>query len=300
MKYSAIVLSALVATLASCGGGGGGTTSTPAPAPSPSPTPTPTPTSGALPVVFLDAPATSQEFPAFTSGDPLRIRYDAATRTYEIMPPGEGWQPLYGHTSLGVGNYHVSGPMEDVAEVFARTRPDHPDPALRFHYSSLAAWIAGFPDLPGGQKSGLIAFGVPTPAGGVPVSGSGSYVGPIFGSADIRGRSGWGDFPRAPIEGTVSLSFDFGRGALTGEIRPRLACDCDPIAFPTLSFADTVFAAGSRTYSGRFATSIAGANAFSGAFTGPQAQELIGRWAFPFTVGGTTHAAEGVWAAKRD
>lgn len=284
---------ALAIGLAGCGGAGvernSGFASTPPP-----PQVVPPPVSG---VAFLDAPATSQDFAAFTSGDRLQIRYDAQTRTYEIMAPGTGWAALYDDPSFAPGEYHTPGPMQDLGHIYASTRPDHPDPALRYHHSSLASWTY----LPGeaGATSGIIAFGTATPAGQVPVTGSASYLGTIQGSASIRATSGWGDSERAPIGGGVSLQFDFGNGALTGQIRPTLDCDCDPIAFPTLDFSDTVFGVGSRTFSGRFDTGVIGGNSFSGLFTGPNAEELIGEWAFPFMFEGSPHSATGVWIAKQ-
>lgn len=305
MKYSAVILTALATCLAGCGGSGG-PASLPAPAPAPTPTPTPSPTptppEPAFEATFLDAPASAQEFAAFTTGDRLRIRYDPQNRRYEVMAPGKDWEAVYGQASFGPGNYHIPGPMEDVGLVSARTRPDHPDPALRFHYSSLATWARRLPETgTDNYLSGVIAFGSPTQPGGVPLTGSASYLGPIEGSASfpIYSLNGFGYWDRAPIEGSVSLQFDFGRGSLAGEIRPRLACDCGPIGLPTLSFANTDFPVGSQSYSGRFSTDVAGPNAFSGIFTGPQGEELIGQWAFPFVRDGTAHSAEGVWAAKR-
>lgn len=305
MKYSVIGVTALATCLAGCGGSGG-LASIPAPAPAPasppSPSPTPTPPEPAFEATFLDAQATAQEFAAFTTGDRLRIRYDPQNRRYQVMAPGKDWEAVYGHASFGPGNYHIPGPMEDVGLVSARTRPDHPDPALRFHYSSLATWARQLPETgTDNYLSGVIAFGSPTPTDGVPLTGSASYLGPIEGSASfpVYSSNGFAYWDRAPIEGSVSLQFDFSNGSLAGEIRPRLACDCGPISVPTLNFSDTAFAVGSQSYSGRFLTEVGGANAFSGIFTGPGAEELIGQWAFPFLLDGTAHSAEGVWVAKR-
>jgi hypothetical protein len=52
--------------------------------------------------------------------------------------------------------------------------------------------------------------------------------------------------------------------------------------------------------SGRFDTSQAGINQFSGRFTGPSAQEAIGAWALPLTIDGTPRQAIGAWLAKRE
>jgi hypothetical protein len=49
-----------------------------------------------------------------------------------------------------------------------------------------------------------------------------------------------------------------------------------------MDFVETVFSKGSTAFSGKFDTSLTGANAFSGMFTGPQANELIGNFVFPY------------------
>jgi hypothetical protein len=236
-------------------------------------------------------------------GDPIRIRYDAGTSRYEVLTGGEDWTALIDDPSLN------STP--NMTFIFA-SRSDWPDGSRfdvqahhrgvetsRYRYSNMAQWelrTAG--PMEDQVRSGIVAVGLETPAGGVPVLGTGTYAGRIQGVSDATATSGWGDMANAPVSGSVSLSFDFGAGFLSGQIVPNVSCDCDPIDFPILSFTDTVFAPGSRTYSGRFDTDRPGANSFSGLFTGPNAEETIGQWVFPFVHGGATHSASGAWIAK--
>ncbi len=250
------------------------------------------------PVVLLAAPG-PQEFPTFSTGDPLRIRYDAATGKYEVLAPGRDWDALIDDPLSEPGAYLLaSAPRFSAAHFSARARHEHPTPELRYRYSSLVSWEIK-PAAGGANLRGLSVFGLPTSTGGVPVTGSASYEGVILGDASVPATSGWGNWERAPIGGSVALHFDFGRGSLSGEIRPRLECDCDRIEFPTLSFVRTALGASSPTFSGSFDTPVTGSNGFNGLLTGPQAQELIGRWEFPFLHSGRPESATGVWIAKR-
>jgi hypothetical protein len=72
-----------------------------------------------------------------------------------------------------------------------------------------------------------------------------------------------------------------------------------PFNLGTYAFENTVFSAGSTTYSGKFDTGAAGQNYFFGEFTGPNAEETIGAWAMPFNYSGDHHQAFGGWIAKQ-
>ena len=95
--------------------------------------------------------------------------------------------------------------------------------------------------------------------------------------------------------------------ALAGAMTAALD-DYTMIPLGTFNFKDTVFAAGSTSYSGKFDTQTAGDNFFLGQFTGPNAEETIGAWALPFVldVGSSTvaadgkaHQAFGAWIGKK-
>ena len=102
------------------------------------------------------------------------------------------------------------------------------------------------------------------------------------------------------LDGTVQLTFDFGKGTLDGNM--TLALDDyggGKTQLGTYSFTNTVFSAGSTVYSGKFDTSVAGQNYFLGQFTGPNAEETIGAWALPFIFDNADHQAFGAWLAKQ-
>lgn len=306
-RLSAAILACILsAGLAACGGGGVAS-APPPPNPPPGPGPDPAPAGSTL-VELLDHPAT-QEFATLTNGDAgnqVRIRYDAATDRYDVMLPGRDWDRLVDDPNSDTGGaidrnfvpQSRTGVGQALFRIFAS--PRDADAAFQYRYSNLAIWAVKEGPNGAPASSGTTALGIATPAGGVPLTGSATYQGYIQGSASIVAKSGWGDFNPAPVDGTVSLGFDFAQGTLSGQIKPQLACDCDPIAFPTLDFAQTVFGAGSQTFSGKFATGVSGENSFSGLFTGPHAEELIGRWTFPFLFNGSPESATGAWIAKRD
>lgn len=300
--FRSILLSAVGLSLAACGGGGGGPRLTTTPPPPPPPPPAANDTS----VELLETPPAG-ELATLAAGDPIQIRYDAVANQYEVLAGGENWAALVDNpwsNNGGSPNLHfVLASRQDWPEG-SRFSIDmhHRSPAAtsRYRYSNLASWSLRRAGPMGDDevRGGTVAFGSATPEGRVPVTGIGSYEGYIKGQSTVTATSGWGDQPNAPVRGAVSLRFDFGSGSLTGQMSPSLACDCNPINFPTLKFTDIVFGVGSRTFSGRFDTNVSGSNSFSGLFTGPKAEELIGRWAFPFIHGGSTHSATGAWVAK--
>jgi len=234
----------------------------------------------------------------------MRIRYDAPSNRYEVMADARGWialvddpgsDPLPGNPNL---NFRFAG--EPNSFFLIRAHYNYVAPEAQYRYSNLADWV-----LPaaGGQSGvgGTTAFGIPTAAGSVPVSGTASYNGSIEGVSTVTGPWGWdGETVATWVGGSVSLNFDFGAGSLTGELHPYLDAD-KRYDLGTLAFANTVFGVGSQTFSGTFATSVSGPNSFSGQLTGPHAEELIGKWAFPFIspIDASPQSATGAWIAKR-
>lgn len=291
-KHSMASAIALAMTLTACGGGGGALNSTPTPAL----TPTPTPTSSA--VAIFQSPAT-QEFATIGSGNSLRIRYDAATNKYEVMAEGRGWETLVDDPSFSP---HPGDP--NVSFVFATTNASHfiirthysyAEPTVKYQYSNLAPWSVG-------SVGGVTAFGMATLESGMPIVGSASYQGIIEGRTAETYVDSWSDEGVAPgyVQGNINLAFDFGNGSLSGSISPILHLDRSHNLAP-IQFTNTVYSTGSTTFSGQFGTSLSGANSFSGLFTGPAAQELIGSFAFPYTspVDDKNYQATGAFVGKR-
>lgn len=278
----ATVAGALALALGACGGaGGGGVNPTPF-----VPTPTPTPTPGPTGLTVIEAATSSQEFAVKggaiavpRGGEPTvsiagaqqpRIRYDATTDTYEIQVPAREWQALRLDAGNGSPNLLATADHTFLSLVeFAGTG---------YKYSALGRWTRVGDGLFGG-----IAFGIPTAGGAVPISGSATYLGTLFGfTTETEFDSLAGAEMAGWIDGSITLLFDFAAGTLSGNIKPRVWTYAYSADLPTLNFINTVYSTGSTTFSGKFDTDLAGGNAFSGQFTGPAAQELIGSFLFPY------------------
>jgi len=249
-------------------------------------------------VELLDHPAT-QEFAVATYDEHIRIRYDASQDLYEIKGATFDWasviDPPNDPAPSPNSYFDIAGQAGSYLSLTAHYRS--PTSESRYRYSNIASWRAG--NTSGNEWGNVAAFGTPTPATGVPLNGTARYDGVARGIADVP-NSGWGEVATTPLSGTVELNFNFGTGALSGSLTLSSACDCTKnFALPTLTFANMSFAPGSQAFSGDFATTAVGANAFDGLFTGPGAEELIGRWTVPFLLEGTTHQAWGAWIAKK-
>ena len=295
-----LIAAGLAVCVAGCGGGGGGSSaglaSTPAPPSGPAPPPGPSPSSA---VDIFPSPAT-QEFAAIGSGDDLRIRFDAASNNYEVMVESQGWirllddplsTPQAGYPNT---NFVFAGSPVNQSHFMIRAHHSYSDPDVRYLYSNLAAW--GVEDL-----GGFVAFGMATPSAGMPTTGSASYKGMIEGRAtDTTFDYQAGSLVSGWMIGSISLVFDFGGSSLSGSLSPILSLD-KQYPLGTFSFENTVYSAGSTSFSGRFDTNVAGSNSFAGQFTGPAAQELIGKFAFPYMspVSGTPQQSQGAFIAKR-
>jgi hypothetical protein len=282
--------------LSGCGGGGGGLASIPTP-----------PTSGgstantSTAVELFPNPAT-QEFATVGSGSPLRVRYDATSAKYEVNTGSGQWSVLIDDPSYSPlpGSPNVEFMIGGGGHVSIRVHYAFP-PEFQYRYSNLAVW-GGAPGANGQAVGGLTAIGIPTAAANVPRAGSASYQGLIEGGSTVLCNCGWdvGEKALATVGGSASLTFDFGQGTLSGALHPYLDAE-KRYDLGTLGFANTVFGVGSQTFSGTFASNLTGPNAFSGMFTGPNAQELIGNWSFPFTypLDGSLQSATGAMIAKR-
>jgi len=269
--------------LAACGGGGGGLASGGSTPPPITPPPPPPPLSEAP--AIIPAAMTSQQFavmgmvtgdafqngPTIDSSVQIKVRYDASSQSYEVMLPDSGdWQKIAPSGTSYQGTSVLLWPAEG-----------------DYHYSRLLTWNDGV-------NSGRNAVGIATAAGGVPLTGIATYSGQILGqtSEHHSDGSGW------PVDGSITLSFNFGAGSLSGSITPNLHQGFD---LGTINFRDTVYPTGSTTFSGKFDTNAVGVNSLSGMFTGPNAQELIGNWALPYhsPIDGQDYQAEGAFVGAK-
>jgi hypothetical protein len=219
------------------------------------------------------------------------MRYDAATKTYEMKLPAGSWETLWtsnpgplrdGPGTVGIGE--TLGTMVLNIDRKVGTADLYP-------YSTLAAYSGA------DGRSGTMAVGVPTDVANVPTTGSATYEGVAAGTTDILAVDPddlW-SWPYAMrVSGNVTLSFDFAKGTLAGSMEPRLSSG---ESLGIFTFKDGVYSAG--TYSGQFNTTATGLNGFNGQLTGPHAEELIGGWALPFHYSGDgkDHEAIGAWVA---
>ena len=98
--------------------------------------------------------------------------------------------------------------------------------------------------------------------------------------------------------------FNFGVGTLSGHFDPMLEIGGSPTlaSLGRYDFVNTVFGAGSTTFSGSLSRSgITSFGAFDGGFTGPAAQELMARWTAPYINPSNQQPGEmfGVWVGRR-
>lgn len=315
--------SAVAMSLSACGGGGGGFAAIPPPPPPPPPTPTPAPTPtptsvtifanpqpGTYTTVGVSAPGLGGYVdkkdpvgPISTSDpDQPHIRY-TPDGYYEIQFPAAAFDRIvpYGDNT-GDTLFTTAGYVNGVPPAALFTISKARDSG--YQYSELAQWTSD-----AATRYGAFAFGVPTAAGAVPMTGSATYSGIVRGETDLYFDDALGGGPfRAGAAGTVTLGFDFANGSLSGSMALSLDEWTSLSPLGTFAFTDTVYAAGSTSYSGRFATTVSGQNWFLGQFTGPHAEETIGAWAVPFFYNsGTadvpadnkTHQAFGAWIAKK-
>jgi hypothetical protein len=290
MRSSTIraLLLATAFALAGCGGGGGGgIASTPPPPPPPPPPPSPGPaiivgatTSQQFAVSGASLPFEGDQSPRLGAGEQLQVRYVQSSNSYEVqLPQSQTW----------AGISYVSSEPGSPAMFSGNTATVWLQPGT-YQYSRLLEWSSKDSTIHGYE-----AIGMGTPAGGVPLTGSASYLGRIAGYTSEYQPVGADD---SAVDGSIRLLFDFGLGTLSGSISPNLH---QGYAFGSLDFRETVYSTGSTTFSGMFDTDVAGLNSFSGQFTGPKAEELIGNFVFPYRspVDGKIYQADGAFVGTK-
>ena len=303
-KHAFGLLTAVAAlALAACGGGGGAhIASTPPPPPTPTPTPTPTP--GPYEPVIFPAVTASTQFATVgyeSAGHPIQtgtligsgfsVSYDAQSNVYLMDVPGSDPGVFEAKTT---GDRYWNGTLLELAFGFEQPivlnvfRPGSQNwDFADLKYTSFAEYQTT------SGRFGEMAFGLPTDASAVPVSGSATYDAFAAGQSD----DGLG------IRGTVLMQFDFGAGTLSGSFDPYIY---DLLAGNTplghYDFTNTVYGTGSATFSGQLSRSgTAEKGTFDGQFTGPNAEEVMARWTAPLPDPdtNTTSVMFGVWVGKK-
>ena len=310
---------ALGTALAGCGGSGGsaggsGVVSTPPPV-----VPPPPPAAAAPPIGLTQQGefATLAVNSSFTtrpdglvSGDlgsdlsgTIQFRYLGAAQGYEVQLPGlvpgrvetTSNSANENYSSNIVRNGNTPGTQQAALSLY---RPGAGNTHFALTYTSYGIWGSGNPSQPGPHTGGYFAYGVPTAAGDVPTSGTGTYNAVVHGITLDSGGTG--------IGGEARLVFDFAAGTLGGFMRANWTGnyfnDGSIIELGQYDFTQTVFGVGSPTFSGRF--NVPGSTAssfFEGRLTGPQAAELMARWQAPYLNPATEQwsTMQGVWLGRR-
>lgn len=328
---ASIAATATIALLTvGCGGDGGGPppgggaaviTPTPAPAPTPSPTPSPTPpplpTAASFPPSNLSA---SQTFAALgysiyheynglevessrpvNLSEPLAVRYNGATRSYETELPGFVPGRLVLNATTGGRGYSVtnglsSDALQGVFVNFFSGQISQNQPLTHSNFAQWEATINGPFTLD--VVTGYFAFGIPTPASAIPAAGTRTYTILGQGLTEVFPTPTSRDFRFLTAAG--SLQFNFAERRWTGSLHigsSELGREQDFGAFAV--------SGGAVQSDGSFTGSIvvpgsAEMGTFEGRFTGPDASEIIVRWRMPLLIaaGGSPAQAFGVWVGK--
>lgn len=281
--------------LGACGDGGAGLSFNPAP-----PTANPRPSVGIPP----EGIALVSEQPFRTLGVTFGTQQEGATvapaqfaaiefkylpmeKVYEISIPNLAAGRLrtidyYPAQTGGRAWNEVTTGQSSTAQDIRVSTYTQETPQRAFTYTSFGSW-GGNLVVGNGQKAEMVGefvYGIPTASGDVPLSGQAKYSATIIGA--IVGAN-WG---ATGAEGTANLQFDFAAGTLSGTMHPIIHDAWNTYDLGPYPFKNTVFSRGSRTFSGGF--DVPGmpdaASSFEGAFTGPQAAELMARWEAPFVV----------------
>lgn len=320
MRQSLVPIMLMACSLCACGAGSGGSiverTPPPPPAPPPPDPPKALTSSEEFVAVGIDQRGvysaesqgwiTPSDLVGFDPGDAsqeVSISYDAATDKYTLALPrlGEGrlldlvFDSYVEGRPTGSTGWLVNSSGEQVAQVQFIV-PGEPE--TDFDYSHWGRWgvTRGTDEGAIEAISGLFAYGLETPASGIPSSGTATYEADL-----IAGSYGlyyyW-------VEGDVVLRFDFGAGTLAGELSAYYSDYDFPERdhdFGTYQFADTVFSPSSSAYSGSFSQNgaLVAGGFFDGNLTGPNAEEIIGRFALPFDYFGNQYSLTGIWVGRR-
>jgi len=235
----------------------------------------------------------------------LQFSYDPSANSYSISIPGfeqgtvtnTSYNGTDGQIATSSFNRVTAGASNSVQDlsVFLVVPGSQFSP---YTYTSFGQWTGTTGKAANGgilRSEGSFAYGIPTKAGEVPITGSATYLADIRGSTETPGFS--------LVTGNASLTFDFGAGKLSGFMHPRIQDDWDGIFvdYGQYDFTQTVYSTGSTTFSGKFMVpGLPGADSsFQGNFTGPNAPELMGRFQAPYVVDGYPGMIAGTWIGKK-
>jgi len=219
------------------------------------------------------------------------VRYDAPTDAYYIDLPA--LPDARFHLSQESSSYWY-GFLEDAGSTnLGILKPSSANPEIALSYTSLVEFFEY--DYDDNAPAGYVAFGMATPAGAVPATGSATFDALVAGMTLDTGLV---------VSGSATLQFDFGAGTLAGALSPMTWSTTagQNVSLGMYNFVDTVFGVGSTSFSGSLQRSgLTTLGSFNGLFTGPAAQELMARWSAPYENPDNHQAAEmfGVLVGKR-
>jgi len=188
-------------------------------------------------------------------------------------------------------------------------KPGSANTQLALTYTSFGTWEAVQPDPAVTRYEdlllGVFAYGRKTPDGEVPVTGSATYSGLVYGNSEAPVS---GALPYQ-ITGNVTLTYQFAAPSLTGVMTPVAT---DRVTGVQTNLGQYAFAAlagsqgmslGSSTWTALFERGAnTGSNAIYGQFTGPAAQEFFAQWGtfMDSPAGAETLRMTGVMVGKRN
>ena len=326
-------LSAALLSLGACGGGSGGSqiASVPPPPPAPPtsapppPPPAPPPSApahialvSADPFVTLGVGDTYSTNSTGSDDKPLagpdrsqsvQFTYAPASDTYQISLPNFETGKLvttylngsYGQVATSTGNKVTLGSSPTLQSVLV-SLPVPGSNFSQYSYTTWGSWTGALGQVSGRNTfgEGNFAYGIPTKAGDIPLTGTGSYLALVVGS------NGDGFNGSTPISGDVSLSFDFAAGTLAGTMHAGIFDDFDGIIrdYGRYAFTQTVYSRGATNFSGAFIVpgipDGTSRSFFEGAFTGPAGAELMARFQAPYLFNGQTGMMSGIWIGKKN
>lgn len=294
MKTHSLTIGLCGLLLAACGGSGesissGGTNAVPPPPPPP-PTITKLVDAVSADTKFGVAGTTSTDYWATSSllgnGD-IEIQYLAATDTYQLKIFSGGWGSLVPndpaapetetHFDYGARDFNSATALEANGGTYS--------------YSNLL-------DIYTSGRSSFAAFGMLTSAENIPNSGTAHFDGQIAGTSNAYFEY-WGA-NLSPISGTIDFNLDFATGVVDGQINPIVTYEWNDYLLDPLVMSGSL-GAGSNAFAGIFVTDLTDTAQWTGLLTGPNAEEAIGGFTFPFILpsDGNQYQASGAWIAKQ-
>jgi hypothetical protein len=230
----------------------------------------------------------------FAPADQPRIRH-TSTGHYQLQLPGSSYDTLVHYKGLvnppPDNNFFQPQSVAQNAATFtiARSRLEG------YLHSELASWSAA----PAGV--GTLAFGTPTAAVALPAAGRATYRGRVAGLVDVTYfDSLYGGHYFESVLGTITLEVDFATRTATASLDLSIdGATGTETYIDSFTSAPMAIPSSTNGFSGLMEAMESGFNRVDGLFTGPAANEAIGRIAIPVSINGMPHQVMGAWIAAK-